>query len=537
MHLRPEVRSAVVAGVAGTSAATLGSALVYTLAPAVVFAPVAIAQILIRTTPGAFNSFFIGILGHWAMNLAVVGVSVAFAISGAVLGPVAARLGRRRPRSAPLLWSLCTLPLWFASIVLYPEVPQFLQRWPYALATLPLYFVAGLVARRVHQRLGRSNLTVPVTKPAPDIADAQPKATTRPRPIDPSRRYFIVSLGAGGAGVALGLANLGGLLYGRSDPGDELLQAPRLIEATIPPATPGDELFAGIDGLTPEVTSIAKHYVVDEEVIDPFIDPKRWNLAVGGVVTTSLGLSYQELKALPAIERYQTLECVSNEVGGDLISTAKWVGIPLRTILDRAGIGRGAVEVVFRASGGYSDSLPLDHAMDESTLIAIGMNDHVLPRAHGFPARLLSVGTYGFKNPKWLTAIEVVDKPYKGFWERRGWAKPGLVKTMARIDTPDHKARARGPITIAGVAYASERGISKVEVSTDEGNSWREAKVKTAISPYTWRLWAYEWTPDASGRTSILVRAYDLAGNLQTAERADPFPSGSSGYHEISVSA
>src|SRR5207302_11230982 len=200
-------------------------------------------------------------------------------------------------------------------------------------------------------------------------------------------------------------------------------------------------------------------------------------------------------------DRYQTLECISNRVGGKLMSNAKWIGVPLNEILDRAGVNTSrAVEVVFRAAGGYSDSLPIDHAMDPSTLIAIGMNGHVLPRAHGYPARLLSVGTYGMKNPKWLTGIQVVDRPFAGYWEQRGWAKLPTVETESRIDIPTNGAVVGRATTIAGVAFAADRGISRVELTTDGGRNWAPAELKTALGPYTWRLWRYRWTPRQSGR-------------------------------------
>ena len=190
-------------------------------------------------------------------------------------------------------------------------------------------------------------------------------------------------------------------------------------------------------GLTPEVTSNDEFYVVNEDVIQPDIDPAEWRLSVGGLVDRPLTLTYEDLKSLPVVERYQTLECISNKLGGHLMSNAAWVGVPVAEILDRAGIGSGAVEVAFGSAGGYSDSMSVAKALDETTLIAFGMNDFVLPRAHGFPARVLGVGTYGMKNPKWLTNIEVVDRPYQGFWEQRGWSKPALVKTTSRIDTPE----------------------------------------------------------------------------------------------------
>jgi Oxidoreductase molybdopterin binding domain/Mo-co oxidoreductase dimerisation domain len=218
------------------------------------------------------------------------------------------------------------------------------------------------------------------------------------------------------------------------------------------------------------------------------------------------------------------------------MSNAKWIGVPLNEILDRAGVDTSrAVEVVFRAAGGYSDSLPIDHAMDDSTLIAIGMNGHVLPRAHGFPARLLSVGTYGMRNPKWLEQVEVVDRPYQGYWEQRGWTKRAVVETESRIDVPTDDAVVGRELQIAGVAFAANRGISRVEVSTDGGRTWNGAELKTVLGPYTWRLWRYRWTPTRAGTYRVLVRARDGRGQLQTRARREPFPSGSSGYDQIVV--
>jgi len=210
--------------------------------------------------------------------------------------------------------------------------------------------------------------------------------------------------------------------------------------------------------------------------------------------------------------------------------------VPLAEILDRAGVGSSAVEVAFGSAGGYSDSMSVAKAMDETTLIAFGMNDFVLPRAHGFPARVLGVGTYGMKNPKWLTNIEVVDRPYQGFWEQRGWSKPALVKTTSRIDTPEAGETLSGDVVpIAGVAFSGDEGISRVEVSTDGRRTWSPALLKTALSAYTWRLWLYRWTPPGPGQYSIFVRAYDGTGAVQTRVEAPPFPTGASGIDGITV--
>jgi DMSO/TMAO reductase YedYZ molybdopterin-dependent catalytic subunit len=173
--------------------------------------------------------------------------------------------------------------------------------------------------------------------------------------------------------------------------------------------------------------------------------------------------------------------------------------------------------------------------MDERTLLAIGMNGHVLPRAHGFPARVLSVGTYGMKNPKWVTSLEVVDRPYQGFWEQRGWNKLALVKVGSRIDTPPGGATVHGGVPIAGVAFSGDRGISRVEASTDGGRSWQPAQLETALSAYTWRRWLLMWDATGSGQSEILVRAYDDRGVIQAALMTPPHPDGATGYEAITV--
>ena len=495
--------------------------MVHTIAPAVPFPPASIAQILVRTTSGEVNSFFIGYLGHWALRLAVLGVALAFALSGVLLGRFIDSRDRRP------LWTLAALPLWLAAVILYPEVPQHLGRLTFALVSLPVHVVAGLIGGYFAARLARETQEVTVVE---DEEITLPRRM--PGQPQPTRRYFLMALGVGGAGIALGLANLGSRLR---DPGERLLTLTRINKAPRRTASAGDATFNDIAGLTPEVTLNAAHYVVDEEIFDPVIDPAEWTLKIAGAVDRDIVLTYDDLIGLEAQERYQTLLCVSNEVGGDLISTAKWTGVPLAGLLGRAGVQSDSVEVVFKAVGGYSDSLEVDHAMDESTLIAIGMNDHVLPRAHGFPARLLSTGTYGYKNPKWLNEIVVVDAPYKGFWQHRGWDKAGKIKTMSRIDVPEPGEVGGAPITIAGIAFAADRGISAVEVSSDGGRTWDRARLKSPLSSVSWRLWLVEWEPPGSGEYELLVRATDSSGAVQVSRHASPFPDGSSGYDSVTV--
>jgi DMSO/TMAO reductase YedYZ molybdopterin-dependent catalytic subunit len=302
-------------------------------------------------------------------------------------------------------------------------------------------------------------------------------------------------------------------------------------------ARPANPTFAAIGGLTPRITPVPDFYVVDEAMVDPVLDPMTWKLAVGGSVRAPFSLSFDDLMRLPAVERYQTLECISDPVGGGLISTARWEGIPLAEILDRAGLEPGAVEVVFRSADGYSDSLPIGQALDERTIVAVGMNGYELPTEHGFPARLLSLGTYGMKNPKWLTAIEVVDRPYTGFWETRGWSKAAVVKTGCRIDVPAQGTVVHGETAVAGIAFSGDRGISAVQVSTDGGRTWSDAVVEEPLSPSTWVRWMYRWVPRRSGAHTLKARAFDNSGVPQAGAWAPPHPNGASGYPEIAVRA
>lgn len=513
---RGRSRPALIGGLAGGSAAAALSAIVHTVLPSVPYPPVAISQVLVRTTPGGFDSFFIDRLGQWAQRLAVIGTCVAFVLVGVVLGWLADRLVQRMPAlDRRVAGGVAFVPLWAAAVALYPAGTDHVSRAVYGLAVAPAVLAggafAGWVALRLSVKAGGS----------------------RAGRTDLERRALMRAVWLGGAGLLLGTSNLGMLLRPGNDPGAQVLRLPRVTPASPPPRTAADDAFARITGLTREVTPLAAHYVVDEEIINPSLDPRKWRLSVGGNVRRPFALAYDELTRMEAVERYQTLECISNQVGGNLVSTALWAGVPLPAILDRAGVGRGAVEVVFRASSGYSDSLSIEQAMDPSTLVAVGMDGHVLPRAHGFPARLLSLGTYGMKNPKWLTSVEVVDRPYRGFWEQRGWSKPAIVKTSSRIDVPPSGARVGRTATIAGVAFAGDRGISRVEISTDGGRTWATARLKSALSPLTWRLWRFDWTPPAPGTYRVAVRAFDGSGSAQSPVAADPFPSGASGYDVV----
>src|SRR4029450_3588998 len=251
--------------------------------------------------------------------------------------------------------------------------------------------------------------------------------------------------------------------------------APR--PAAPPPPAPGGPAAGEIGGLTPEVTPNRLHYTVDESIIDPNVDRGSWRLRGGGLVGRPFSFGYDELVAMPSTEQYVTLQCISNLVGGDLVGTAKWTGVPLARGLERAGgVGPGAVRVVFHAVGGYSDSLPVAKALAPTTVVAYGMNDRSLPRGPGFPARIMAPGVHGMKNVKWLERIEVVDYDYQGYWQRSdGWDNIAEIKTASRIDVPQELTSAGRAGGGAGLAWAGDRGIRRVEVSFHGGGSWGPA--------------------------------------------------------------
>jgi DMSO/TMAO reductase YedYZ molybdopterin-dependent catalytic subunit len=309
---------------------------------------------------------------------------------------------------------------------------------------------------------------------------------------------------------------------GRAAPGIETRPAPAEFEA--------------LQGLSPEVTPAGKFYTISKNLFDPAIKAQTWALSVHGLVETPLQLSLDELKALPAYEAYVTFACISNEIGGPLIGNAKWKGVSLRTLLERAGLKADARKVVLRADDGYSTGIPLERCWRPETFLAYEMNGGPLPARHGFPLRAVIPGYYGMKQPKWLTAVEVVAHDYQGYWEERGWADEAVVKTLSRIDVLAHRSQvpAHG-VPIGGIAFAGDRGISKVEYSSDGGTTWQEARLKPALSPYAWTLWVGTLALPAEGAYLLAVRATDGRGDPLEQRVTEPLPDGASGYHKLRV--
>ena len=295
----------------------------------------------------------------------------------------------------------------------------------------------------------------------------------------------------------------------------------------------------GFEGLEPLVTPNDEFYVISKNNIDPSVDVKDWSLTITGMVDNKMTLDYDALTAMPTQQQYATLQCISNSVGGDLIGCALWEGVPLWNLLVQAGIQPGVKDIVLHAADGYQESIPLEKAQDPHVLLAFRMNGAILPNNHGFPARLVVPNIYGMKNVKWLTRIEPVDHDFKGFWQQRGWSDEAIIKTMSRIDAPNNGAtvsvKVDREVLIGGIAFAGNRGISKVEVSIDEGDNWIEAELGKVLTPFSWVQWKTTWEPPVAAGYTIRVRATDGAGSLQDETRLEPAPNGASGWHTINT--
>jgi DMSO/TMAO reductase YedYZ molybdopterin-dependent catalytic subunit len=294
---------------------------------------------------------------------------------------------------------------------------------------------------------------------------------------------------------------------------------------------------AGLRGASPAITPVGNFYVVSKNFVDPSVDGQSWRLHIGGMADKPVTLSLGDLRGLPATNEYVTLECISNNVGGDQMSTGGFTGVPLRDLVQMAAPQAGASWVAFRARDGYTESLPLATVQaSPEIIVAYDLDGAPLPMSHGYPARMIIPGHYGMKGPKWLENIDLVSQEAGGYWEQRGWDHNAIVKTTSRFDLPrDADILKIGPISISGVAYAGTRGVSKVEYSTDGGKSWSTAPFDAPLSPLTWVLWNATWTPSSEGAYKLMVRATDGTGSPQSSGGAMSFPSGASGYHTIQV--
>ena len=492
------------------AAGQLGAALV----PDAISPVIGAARAVVAATPTSLREALVSRAGTADKPALLAGVTVVVLLLGAVVG-VRARTSRATGRAGVLL--LATVA--FVVTATRPGVHA-------AASGLVLLAAATLGGAVLELLLPADNNHRPSTA-EPDLHD-----------LSVDRRRFFVRSGAVLAGAAWALAGARSLGAARSV--EAIRAAVRLPDpgrraAGVIPAAPV------VPGVTPLVTSNALFYKIDTAIGgDPQVDPAAWSLSIGGLLDRPLTLSYADLLAMPQTETWATIGCVGNDVGGPLVGTARWQGVLLADVLRAAGPRAAASQVAMTSVDGYTGAFPLTIALDgRQALIALGMNGEALPVAHGFPARVVVPGLYGYESAvKWLARVDLVDDSYRAFWVQRGYAKAAPFRTQSRIDIPaDGRTATRdgaGNVVVAGMAWAPHRGIAQVEVSID-GGRWQPATLAPdLLGPDTWRPWTWQWhaTP---GPHQLRVRATDATGETQPGRPRGVLPDGATGWHTITV--
>ena len=511
----------------------------YGLVPSVF---VAVSQLVIKLTPGGFATRAIETLGGADIPVLIT-VMVTSALA---LGGFLANLSLRSPVTA--LAGIGVL----AAVAI---VATFAEPFVAPVATV-LTIVGALGAGAAVTRF--------LLNTSSDLRTSGPASPTELQPqsvrsreahsaggIAVDRRNFLV-LSGGAALAGLAAAGTGRVLAG-GDAQEASTRVPAKLTESIgqnaqgtalhqtlppPPATASIEA----PGMVPLITPAEDFYLIDTNLSSPRIDVDSWVLKVKGAVDNPLELTYKDLLSMPTREADITLSCVSNEVGGGLVSNGRWTGVLLSDVLAEAGVGldkiSGASEqLVGRSIDGWTAGFKTKTALDgREALVAFGLNGDELPVKHGYPVRLVVPGLYGYVSAtKWLSEIELTDWDFDAYWIQRTWSKEGPIKTQSRIDTVKNGERlSAGTVQVGGVAWAPHRGIQRVEVSADGGETWNDARLADQLDIDTWRQWIYDWEAKPGVHT-LQVRATDGEGETQTNEKTPPHPSGATGYHTIKV--
>ncbi|WP_406357212.1 molybdopterin-dependent oxidoreductase [Streptomyces sp. NBC_00658] len=504
---------------------------------------VAVGGVAVDAAPTPVKEFAVTLFYTYDKLALQAGIVLVLAVFAAFIGALAMRR---------LVYGLAGVAV-FGMIGVLASATRASATWAYPLPT-----VIGALAAAGLLVLLRRTLPRRAAVSAPDLGDTGPDtnvvAQEAPTPVEsarspssdagmsvmdgagqpPGRRRFLaLAVGAiGAAAVAV--------------PGGRRLWAQRVAAAraavVLPsPSSPAPPLPAkvsvGVPGAESFVTRNADFYRIDTALTVPQMEPKDWRLRVHGRVKRPLTLTYEQLLARPMVERYITLACVSNEVGGELVGNARWLGVPIKDLLDEVEPDGGADQVVSRSVDGYTAGTPTAALRDgRDALLAVGMNGEPLPVEHGFPVRMVVPGLYGYVSAtKWLTELELSRfSDFSAYWVRRDYAALAPVKTQSRIDTPAAGKRLeQGLVMVAGVAWAQHRGVSAVEVRVDDG-PWQQAQLAAVPSVDTWRQWSWPWqaTP---GKHRLQVRATDNTGQVQTGRVHKPLPDGATGRHTIEL--
>ncbi|WP_323127504.1 molybdopterin-dependent oxidoreductase [Brevibacterium limosum] len=536
MASAPRTWASVIAGIVATLI-YFGAAELIALSLAAASAPaLLIGQALIPLLPTVLIKSAIAVFGTHDKLALVITIVAGGTGLGAIIGWIGAR---RRGLALVLLIGFALLPavVGFSSGVGLPATVPSLG----GVAAGAVAFAVLLRLADVPDRAGGSSTDTSSAGSAADhsTADSAEAGTGKQdqSPARPGRRaFFGLAAGLSAVGVAAVAAGQSAATLARSAAGTVTkLVLPR--PATSAPAIPaGAEL--DVSGLTPLVTANDDFYRIDTALIPPSIDAETWQLRIHGLVEHEVTITMAELLDLPLEEHYVTLACVSNEVGGDLVGNAKWLGYPIRELLARTKPTAGADMVLSGSDDGFTASSPLEVLTDDrAALLAVGMNGHALPRDHGYPARLVVPGLYGYVSAtKWVTDLEVTrfaDK--EAYWTTRGWSTHGPVLVASQIDVPRPGAtvtpQGDDRVVTAGMAWAQHTGIGKVQVRIDNGD-WHEADLSEELDNDTWRQWRCEFTGLDAGTHTVTVRAIDAEGTVQTSQRRPAIPSAATGFHD-----
>jgi len=534
-----------------TGGIAIAIALVLRLAASGPFIPEIASQTLFSLTPGALESQAVENLGPLAKYSALVGAILANLIVYGLLAIFFTRRSNRTPQSYLLNSLLCAV----ISLIIFLALTIALLALTEGQAQSISIF--SLVAYLILPQLAYGfTLYAVLYKRSYERAVQGPELTKSLSPSEeqidqPKRQILRAGIAAAVAipVIYLGLESLLSPQRAIQNTKSLLLSQFQQRLKSIRPKGFEDPRLAPL--LDSEVTPTDLFYRIDKNALVPQVNLQTWNLKVTGLVNRPLTLDYPQIKSMVPVEQFATLECVSNKIGGELISTAAWKGVHLKDILGMAGVKSGVKYIVFRCADGYDVGIPIDRGLLDGSILAYEMNGASLTPEHGFPLRAIVPGLYGMMNPKWITEIELVDKIYEGYWQRKGWANNAKYNTHSFIVIPGNAAvrqRFRGlqssetvnqgseGIPFGGMAFAGDRGILKVEVSTDGGTSWKPTILKDPLSQYSWVLWATRLDlKENESNHNVYVRATDKTGKVQTAQISDPFPNGATGYYILST--
>jgi DMSO/TMAO reductase YedYZ molybdopterin-dependent catalytic subunit len=491
-----------------------------------------VGDLFIRSSGGGVARTAISVLGTADKRTLVSGIVIMSLLAGMALGT--ASLRRR--------WVAIAGFVAFGVIGIVASTRDPLASTWVAVVAAALAVPAGLGTLFGLLRVAHTGHLVPTQPPPPTPAGR--RVVARPTDAAATRRAFLGWAGAAGAFAVTG-ALAGRTLRGRStvEAAREKIRLVLPSNQAVPPGSPA--AFEGpgtasfpIDGLSPYLVPNDQFYRIDTALVVPQVDVATWKLSITGMVDHPFTLTFDDIQSMSQVEEPVTLSCVSNEVGGDLVGNALWQGVPLRTILARAGVSSSASQVVGKSVDGFTVGFPTAALDDGRTaLVAVGMNGQPLPTVHGFPARLVVAGLYGYVSAcKWLTEIHL-DRlsDFDAYWVPLGWSKEAPIKTQSRIDVPRSGTHlAVGTTPIAGVAWAPDKGIAKVEVQVDDG-PWTTAQLGQVLSKDTWCEWMLPWQA-TKGSHTLRVRATDKTGYTQTSTQSDPEPNGATGWHTRTVS-